>query len=149
MAPHTAQMCGRAAARRREGDICSCSGSLGPAPSLVYGNLTLSFQSGFPREVAQGHLDVLTKARVEQYDPAWEEDPTIRTSFKSLGTKGQQCHAAESIVIPHPTPPLCQQYLKTAPADAHTQSGQPKRRSSFHSSGGQKRKPRCWVPVFS
>lgn len=51
-----------------------------PTPSLVYGNLTLSFQSAFPREVAQGHLDVLTRTRAEQYNPAWE-DLIIITSF--------------------------------------------------------------------
>lgn len=51
-----------------------------PLPTLVYGNLTLSFQSSFPREVAQGHLDVLTRTRVEQYNPAWE-NLTIMTSF--------------------------------------------------------------------
>lgn len=68
--PHITEIHGRAAVRRRQGAFCFGYGRFFPALSLVYGNITLSFQCGFPREVAQGHLDVLSRNRVEQYNPA-------------------------------------------------------------------------------
>lgn len=64
----TAPICGRAAASRKGKRELSApaEADLSPTPSLVYGNLTLSFQSGFPREVASGHLDVLARTRVNR-----------------------------------------------------------------------------------
>jgi hypothetical protein len=70
--------------QKEAGSFLLCYGRFFPALSLVYGNLALSFQCGFPREVARGHLAVLSRSRVEQHDPACEDLTSVTSFFPSL-----------------------------------------------------------------